>query len=155
MSPVSCQNEYASEVQQLLSNAGIYADVDNGPETFKKKIRNGEVAQYNFLLGEFLVHFHPVCVNPTTKSPTQSSARTSKAHGPLTSATAMTLARKRARLRSRWTTYSRGLSSLRRSDVSRTELNDCHIYAQFLHMPRNGLKCRRRNSSVPFSGLIV
>jgi threonyl-tRNA synthetase len=56
--PISCQNEYASEVQQLLWNAGLYADVDNGPETFKKKIRNGEVAQYNFLLGKLFVGLH-------------------------------------------------------------------------------------------------
>jgi Anticodon binding domain len=53
------QNQYASEVQQLLSEAGIYADVDNGSETFKKKIRNGEVAQYNFLLGKSL-HLCPI-----------------------------------------------------------------------------------------------
>ena len=30
---------------------GIYADVDNGDNTLNKKIRNGEVAQYNFILG--------------------------------------------------------------------------------------------------------
>lgn len=26
--------------------------MDNGPETLQKKIRNGEIAQYNFILGE-------------------------------------------------------------------------------------------------------
>lgn len=45
------QNDYANEVQQKLWDAGLFADVDTGSETFKKKIRNGEVAQYNFLLG--------------------------------------------------------------------------------------------------------
>jgi threonyl-tRNA synthetase len=45
------QNDYASEVMQKLWDVGLYADVDNGPETFKKKIRNGEIAQYNFILG--------------------------------------------------------------------------------------------------------
>ena len=29
----------------------MYADVDNGENTLNKKIRNGEVAQYNFILG--------------------------------------------------------------------------------------------------------
>ncbi len=29
----------------------MYADVDNGTETINKKIRNGEIAQYNFILG--------------------------------------------------------------------------------------------------------
>ncbi|KAF9507042.1 hypothetical protein BS47DRAFT_1374003 [Hydnum rufescens UP504] len=43
-------NDYASEVMQKLWDVGLYADVDNGPETFKKKIRNGEIAQYNFIL---------------------------------------------------------------------------------------------------------
>lgn len=38
-------------MQQSLWDAGIFADVDIGTETFKKKIRNGEIAQYNFLLG--------------------------------------------------------------------------------------------------------
>lgn len=28
----------------------MYADVDNSPETLNKKIRNGELAQYNFIL---------------------------------------------------------------------------------------------------------
>jgi len=43
-------NEYASLVQQKLWGAGMYADVDNGAETINKKIRNGEIAQYNFIL---------------------------------------------------------------------------------------------------------
>ena len=49
------QNDYANEVQQKLWDAGLYVDVDVGSETFKKKIRNGEVAQYNFILGKFLI----------------------------------------------------------------------------------------------------
>ncbi|KAF7970500.1 hypothetical protein HWV62_23817 [Athelia sp. TMB] len=43
-------NKYASEVGQHLSNLGLFADVDVSPETLKKKIRNGEIAQYNFIL---------------------------------------------------------------------------------------------------------
>jgi threonyl-tRNA synthetase len=35
----------------MLSDLGIWTDVDVGPDTLNKKIRNGEIAQYNFLLG--------------------------------------------------------------------------------------------------------
>lgn len=42
--------DYASEVQHKLSAAGLWADVDNGENTLQKKIRNGEIAQYNFIL---------------------------------------------------------------------------------------------------------
>jgi threonyl-tRNA synthetase len=41
---------YASEVGEILSNLGLYVDVDNSAETLNKKIRNGETAQYNFIL---------------------------------------------------------------------------------------------------------
>ncbi|KAG6877787.1 threonyl-tRNA synthetase [Termitomyces sp. T159_Od127] len=42
--------EYASEVANTLNGLGLYADVDNGENTLQKKIRNGEIAQYNFIL---------------------------------------------------------------------------------------------------------
>ncbi|KAI0767281.1 hypothetical protein C8Q74DRAFT_1318022 [Fomes fomentarius] len=42
--------EYASEVGEKLTKIGLYVDVDNGPDTLQKKIRNGEIAQYNFIL---------------------------------------------------------------------------------------------------------
>ncbi|KAI0795521.1 hypothetical protein C8Q75DRAFT_791290 [Abortiporus biennis] len=42
--------EYASEVAETLSKQGLYVDVDNGENTLPKKIRNGEIAQYNFIL---------------------------------------------------------------------------------------------------------
>ncbi|KAG8906364.1 threonyl-tRNA synthetase [Tulasnella sp. 403] len=42
--------EYASEVTQRLSDIGLYVDVDNGENTLQKKIRNGEIARYNFIL---------------------------------------------------------------------------------------------------------
>lgn len=42
--------EYAAEVAQKLSDLGLFADVDNGDNTLPKKIRNGEIAQYNFIL---------------------------------------------------------------------------------------------------------
>jgi threonyl-tRNA synthetase len=34
-----------------LSESGLFADVDNGADTLPKKIRNGEIAQYNFIIG--------------------------------------------------------------------------------------------------------
>ncbi|KAI0080421.1 tars protein [Panus rudis PR-1116 ss-1] len=42
--------EYAQEVADKLTGLGLFADVDNGADTLPKKIRNGEVAQYNFIL---------------------------------------------------------------------------------------------------------
>lgn len=41
---------YASEVAEKLNSLGIFTDVDNGENTLNKKIRNGELAQYNFIL---------------------------------------------------------------------------------------------------------
>ena len=41
---------YAEKVRQTLWDAGLYADVDTSPETLPKKVRNGEIAQYNFIL---------------------------------------------------------------------------------------------------------
>ncbi|KAI0317987.1 hypothetical protein OF83DRAFT_1118571 [Amylostereum chailletii] len=43
-------NDYANEVAAKLTDLGLYTDVDTGPDTLNKKIRNGEIAQYNFLL---------------------------------------------------------------------------------------------------------
>ncbi|KIJ63654.1 hypothetical protein HYDPIDRAFT_175966 [Hydnomerulius pinastri MD-312] len=42
--------EYAQEIADKLAALGLFADVDNGADTLPKKIRNGEIAQYNFLL---------------------------------------------------------------------------------------------------------
>ncbi|GAA5828434.1 hypothetical protein JCM11251_006248 [Rhodosporidiobolus azoricus] len=41
--------EYAKEVAQKLWDAGIYADADLSDATLPKKVRNGEIAQYNFI----------------------------------------------------------------------------------------------------------
>lgn len=38
-------------MKDKLWDVGLYADVDNGTDTLNKKIRNGEIAQYNFTLG--------------------------------------------------------------------------------------------------------
>lgn len=42
--------EYAEEVKKTLWDAGMFADVDLSDETLPKKVRNGEIAQYNFIL---------------------------------------------------------------------------------------------------------
>ncbi|KAE9405510.1 threonyl-tRNA synthetase [Gymnopus androsaceus JB14] len=42
--------EYAIEISDRLSSLGLYADVDNTDNTLPKKIRNSEIAQYNFIL---------------------------------------------------------------------------------------------------------
>ncbi|BGP14692.1 hypothetical protein JCM10213_006228 [Rhodosporidiobolus nylandii] len=41
--------EYAKEVQQKLWDAGLYADADLSDSTLPKKVRNAEIAQYNFI----------------------------------------------------------------------------------------------------------
>lgn len=43
--------EYAKEVTKKLFDAGFYVDTDLTDNTLPKKIRNGEIAQYNFILG--------------------------------------------------------------------------------------------------------
>ena len=50
------KQNYASEVAAKLQELGLYVDVDNGENTLNKKIRNGEIAQYNFILGTFLLY---------------------------------------------------------------------------------------------------
>jgi len=42
--------EYADGIRQKLHEAGIYADVDLSKATFQKKVRNAQIAQYNFQL---------------------------------------------------------------------------------------------------------
>jgi hypothetical protein len=43
--------DYADEVQKAVHDAGFYVDVDTSGETLNKKIRNGQLANYNFILG--------------------------------------------------------------------------------------------------------
>jgi threonyl-tRNA synthetase len=51
--------EYAKEVAQKLWDAGIYADADLSDSTLPKKVRNGEIAQYNFIFGAFALSCSP------------------------------------------------------------------------------------------------
>ena len=43
-------NAYCDDVRSKLHNAGFYADVDLSKNTFQKKVRNAQVAQYNYQL---------------------------------------------------------------------------------------------------------
>jgi len=42
--------EYAYEVQQIIHEAKYYVDVDDSTRTLNKKVREAQVAQYNFIL---------------------------------------------------------------------------------------------------------
>lgn len=42
-------NDYAQEVRDYFHNNGFYADVDLGPNTLQKKVRQGQLSQYNYL----------------------------------------------------------------------------------------------------------
>lgn len=41
--------EYAQSLKSLLWSKGFYVEVDQGPDTLNKKIRNAEIAQWNFI----------------------------------------------------------------------------------------------------------
>ena len=42
--------EYAEGIQKKLHDAGFYVDVDTSKNTFQKKVRNAQIAQYNYQL---------------------------------------------------------------------------------------------------------
>jgi threonyl-tRNA synthetase len=49
--PVHAQfANFVEDVRQKLHNEGFYADVDLSKNTFQKKVRNAQIAQYNFQL---------------------------------------------------------------------------------------------------------
>lgn len=49
---VSQFDDYAYEVKQKLWDAGVMVEVDTDPsDTLNKKIRNAQLAQFNFILG--------------------------------------------------------------------------------------------------------
>lgn len=45
-------NDYALDVQSMLKKSGLYADVDLSANTFQKKIRTGQLEQYNFIFSK-------------------------------------------------------------------------------------------------------
>lgn len=46
-------NDYAKELQSIFQEKGLFVDVDLGSNTFQKKIRTGQLEQYNFIFGKF------------------------------------------------------------------------------------------------------
>lgn len=46
-------NDYVEELQQLLREDKLNADIDISGNTMQKKIRTGQLAQYNFIFGKF------------------------------------------------------------------------------------------------------
>ena len=44
------QFAYGAEVQAVLRNEGYHCDLDNSSKTLQKKIRDNQLAQYNFIL---------------------------------------------------------------------------------------------------------
>ena len=58
---------YAEEVQQIVHDAGFYVDVEDSSKTFNKKIRESQVAQYNFILVVGQVEMESRTVNIRTR----------------------------------------------------------------------------------------
>lgn len=47
-------DEYAQEVQKKVFDAGFMCEVDTDPgDSLNKKVRNAQLAQFNFILGMF------------------------------------------------------------------------------------------------------
>lgn len=44
---------YAQEVQSIFHQEKMFVDVDLSGNTLQKKIRNGQLSQYNFIFGKF------------------------------------------------------------------------------------------------------
>lgn len=47
-------NDYALEVQSIFKDKGLFVDVDLSGNTFQKKIRTGQLEQYNFIFGMYI-----------------------------------------------------------------------------------------------------
>lgn len=43
---------YAQEVKEILKKARIFVDIDTTGNTLPKKVRNAQLAQYNFVFGK-------------------------------------------------------------------------------------------------------
>mmetsp|Transcript_12186 Transcript_12186/g.11023 ORF Transcript_12186/g.11023 Transcript_12186/m.11023 type:complete len:757 (-) Transcript_12186:24-2294(-) len=59
--------EYAEEVQKLVHEAGFYVDIDDSTRTLNKKVREAQVAQYNFILVIGQVEMESKLVNIRTR----------------------------------------------------------------------------------------
>jgi threonyl-tRNA synthetase len=49
-------NDYVLEVQKIFHDKGMHVDIDIGGNTMQKKIRTGQLAQYNFIFGMLSIH---------------------------------------------------------------------------------------------------
>lgn len=58
---MAAANDYCLEVQDILRSKGLHADVDIGPNTMNKKIRTGQLQQYNFIFGKNHIWRLSVC----------------------------------------------------------------------------------------------
>lgn len=47
-------NDYAKEVQRIFQEKELFIDVDLSGNTFQKKIRTGQLEQYNFIFGKLI-----------------------------------------------------------------------------------------------------
>lgn len=65
-------NDYAKEVQQICYEKGLFADVDLSSNTFQKKIRTGQLDQYNFIFGKSFCN-RAFISSPAPPSPTNPS----------------------------------------------------------------------------------
>ena len=54
-------NGYVEEVQRLLRAQKMHADIDISGNTLQKKIRTGQLQQYNFIFGKLTFSIYSVC----------------------------------------------------------------------------------------------
>ncbi|KAJ2330896.1 threonyl-tRNA synthetase, partial [Coemansia sp. RSA 2671] len=67
--------DYAAQVKRSLHEAGFYADVDLSGDKMEKKIRNAEIAQYNFICVVGPKELEEVSVNVRCRDDIESKAR--------------------------------------------------------------------------------
>jgi threonyl-tRNA synthetase len=47
-------NDYVHEVQAIFREKGMHCDIDVSGNTMQKKIRTGQLSQYNFIFGKLV-----------------------------------------------------------------------------------------------------
>src|SRR5690554_5481313 len=63
----SAQNEYAEKVRQQIHDAGFYVDAELSDKKLQKKIRESQLAQYNYILVVGKEEVEKGCVNIRTR----------------------------------------------------------------------------------------
>ena len=56
-------NDYVEELQRILRDDKMNVDIDISGNTMQKKIRTGQLAQYNFIFGMFFFFFFLLSLN--------------------------------------------------------------------------------------------